>query len=345
MDHSLISPSPHASTPGALDRRRRRFALAAWGFVAYTVPVIVWGAWVRITGSGAGCGSHWPTCHGAVLPPTHDEKTVIEFVHRTTSGVVVLFALALAVWALRVFPRGHRARLGAVGAALFVLAEAALGAGLVVFGLVEDDDSVARAVVIALHLVNTFCLLGFGSLAAWSAQSAAPPRWRAAGAWRFVLLAALLGTLVTSMAGAVTALGDTLFPVDVTREGTWMETVTGDLPAGTHFLVRLRIVHPLLALALGLFLVLAAGRLAALAPSAALRRTAVLVVALVLAQLAAGLVTVLLAAPGWAQLVHLALADALWIALVVLTDATLAAPWPAAEAAPAATTAERPAAA
>lgn len=327
--------------------RRRRFALAAWGFVAFTVPVIVWGAWVRISGSGAGCGSHWPSCHGAVIPTAPGSKTVIELVHRTTSGLVVLFAVALAVWAVRVFPRGDRARSGAIGAAAFALAEAGLGAGLVLFGLVEKDDSVARAVVIALHLVNTFCLLGFGAVAAHAAGMGGPElRWRAAGGWRFVLLAALGGALVTSMAGAVTALGDTLFPVDVTRDGSWVETVTGDLPAGTHFLVRLRVVHPLLALAVGLYLVVAAGRLAAAAPAPGVRRLALAVIALVLAQLAAGLVTVLLAAPGWAQLLHLALADGLWVALVVLTVATLAAPWPARVAAGAAAPpAERPAAA
>jgi len=320
---------PRSSAAPSERRRRRRFVAAAWGFVAVTIPVIVWGAWVRISGSGAGCGAHWPTCHGALVPASPGEKTVIEFVHRTTSGLVLVFAAAVALWALRVFPRRHRVRRAAATAAAFTLAEAGLGAGLVLFGLVDQDDSVARAVVIALHLVNTFCLLGAAALAAWWASDDAPEgaaagtaEAAAAGRWRAVLLVGMAGILLTSMAGAITALGDTLFPVDVTREGTWIETVAGDLPPGTHFLVRLRVVHPLLAVVVGLLLAIAAGRLAFVATGARLRRLAVAVAALTTTELLAGLVTVLLAAPGWTQLVHLALADALWVTLVVLTAAT-----------------------
>jgi heme A synthase len=317
--------------------RRRRFRAAAWSFVALTVPVIVWGAWVRISGSGAGCGSHWPTCHGTLVPTDPSAKTVIELVHRTTSGLVLLFSAVLAIWAIRVFPRRHRVRRAAATAAAFTFAEAGLGAGLVLFGLVEQDDSVARAVVIALHLVNTFCLLGAAALAAWWAGDARPPAGGAPGPWRALLMAAVAGVLVSSMAGAVTALGDTLFPVDVTQEGTWVETVAGDLPPGTHFLVRLRVVHPLLSLAVGLFLTVAAGRLALAATRGPLRRLAAGVAALTVAQLAAGLLAVLLAAPAWTQILHLALADALWVALVLLTasapraaPATAVAPLPAA---------------
>lgn len=312
-------PSAVGDPPGG---RRRRFARYAWGAVAVTVPVILWGAWVRISHSGAGCGEHWPTCHGSLIPEAPARNTIIEFVHRATSGLVLVVFGLLVFGAWRAFGRGHRVWRAAALALAFVLAEAALGAGLVLFGLVEDDDSVARAVVVALHLVNTFCLLGFATLTAYWAGGGGAPRSEARGRWRAVLLAALAGTLVTSMAGAVTALGDTLFPVPVTQGGTWLQTIAGALPAGTHFLVRLRIVHPLLALALAVFLVVIAGRLTVVGPSSDVRRAARAVLLLVLVQIAIGLLTVLLSAPAWAQVAHLAFADLVWVALVLLVAAS-----------------------
>ncbi len=44
------------------------FSRYAWGVLLWNVLVALWGAYVRATGSGAGCGSHWPTCNGEILP-------------------------------------------------------------------------------------------------------------------------------------------------------------------------------------------------------------------------------------------------------------------------------------
>src|SRR5450755_2070071 len=73
----------------------------AWFLVAYNVAVIVWGAYVRATGSGAGCGSHWPLCNGEFLPTTPQTQTVIEFTHRVTSGVSLVLAAILLMWCWR----------------------------------------------------------------------------------------------------------------------------------------------------------------------------------------------------------------------------------------------------
>lgn len=304
---------------------RSRFATAAWAVLAYTLFVIVFGAWVRITGSGAGCGQHWPTCHGEVVHRPQSVETLIELTHRVTSGLSLVFALGLMVWALRRFAKPHPARTGAVLGVVFLLVEALLGAGLVKFGLVADDDSIARAIVMAIHLTNTSILMGAIAMAAWTGVDGAVrrPHWQGgAGGW--ALLGALALVLLISMSGAVTALGDTLFPI--AADGTIVEHLVDDQSATAHLLQRMRVVHPVIAVAGGLYLLWLAIALPGLVSSrvsAELRSLANLVAGLVVAQLCAGVVNVMFSAPGWMQLVHLALATLLWTAMVVLTLAAM----------------------
>jgi protoheme IX farnesyltransferase len=85
----------------------------AWGVLVWNVLVALWGAYVRATGSGAGCGAHWPTCNGEIIPRAPQVETLIEFTHRATSGLAFLAVLALLILALRTLPKGHPARFGA----------------------------------------------------------------------------------------------------------------------------------------------------------------------------------------------------------------------------------------
>ena len=85
----------------------------AWGVLAINIVVILWGAFVRASGSGAGCGSHWPLCNGEVVPVAVQVQTVIEFTHRVTSGTAFLLVIGLLVWARRAFPVGHQVRAAA----------------------------------------------------------------------------------------------------------------------------------------------------------------------------------------------------------------------------------------
>src|SRR5690606_7460601 len=172
-------PAERSEAPGpgpGGDLLMRRYLWLAWGTLAYNLGVIAWGAYVRATGSGAGCGSHWPLCNGEVIPRSPTAETLIEFSHRVTSGLALLLVVVMVVWARRLFPKGHPARLGAWLSLGVMVLEALLGAGLVLFGLVADDDSVARAVVMGLHLVNTLVLLGARTLAAWWASGGRPFR-------------------------------------------------------------------------------------------------------------------------------------------------------------------------
>lgn len=285
-----------------------RFGKYAWATLAYNFLVILWGAFVRATGSGAGCGEHWPTCNGEVVPRTEDAATMIEFTHRLTSGLALLFTVALVIMAVRLYPRLHRVRKAAWTTLGFMLAEAALGAGLVIFGLVEDDDSVARAVVMCMHLINTLFLLAFMALTAWWADR--PGSLDLEHPKRTPLSIAFGGLLLVGMTGAIAALGDTLFPSTTLAEG-----FKADMAVGAHFLLRLRTLHPVFALIVGFGLISMAHR-ARSEPS--LRPLATLVLGLTAAQIAIGFINLGLLAPVYMQLIHLFMADAVWVAFVIL---------------------------
>jgi heme A synthase len=298
---------------GAREDRVGSFVRFAWGTLLFTVGVVLWGAFVRATGSGAGCGAHWPLCNGVVVPRAPELETLIELTHRATSGVALLLVFALGAWARRRFPAGHRVRRAAFWSVLLILSEALIGAGLVLFGLVADDRSEIRAAVLGLHLVNTFFLLAALTLTAQFAAGGTGPaarwRWSPLATWS---LATVAGVLVVGVTGAITALGDTLFPDESLRHG-----LAQDLSPTAHFLVRLRVYHPLIAIAVSLALTSMAQRHHRRFGTA-LGRLPNLLVGLVAVQLVAGAANVLLLAPVWLQLVHLALADALWVTLVVL---------------------------
>ena len=272
-----------------------------------TVGVILWGAVVRATGSGAGCGSHWPLCNGVVMPLEPGIKTVIEFVHRLTSGAAMLLSLGLVFASRRAFPAGHRVRAWALAGFGLMLVEAALGAGLVLFGLVENNQSAARAAYIALHLGNTMLLTGVMTGTLWWASQAAgtPPPTRSRG----LAFSMMLIVVVAAIGGAV-ALGNTLFP-----SGSLGEGLAADLDPTSHFLIRLRVFHPALAVAAGLILIAQARRDPTFrGPEGESLRT--MLITLVLLQAGIGALNFLLLAPLTLQLTHLLGSNLLWIALV-----------------------------
>lgn len=282
-----------------------RLSRFAWFVLAYNVAVVLFGAVVRATGSGAGCGSNWPTCRGGVVPLSGGAETAIEFTHRATSGLALVLVFVLAYRVVRSRPQGDPARWAAVAAAIFVLGEALIGAALVLFEWVADDESTGRAISIALHLANTLLLLGALTIAARALGGAALPTRPLPAKRRRILVAAAAALALVGAAGAITALGDTLFPAESLFEG-----IRADF-TGT-FLVRLRWVHPILAVATGLYLLWLATRL-----DVSDRRLGRALMALVIVQLALGAANVALLAPVWMQIVHLLAADAVWIVFVL----------------------------
>jgi len=292
----------------------------------------LWGAYVRASGSGAGCGQHWPLCNGEVVPRAPAAATLIELTHRATSGVALLLVVGLAVAAYRVTPARGRVRRAAFAALGLMIVEALLGAGLVLFRLVAEDTSMMRGYSMALHLTNTLLLLGALALTAAFASGLPSPRLRGNGAVLFVTVPALVGVLALGTTGAVAALGDTLFPVKTLAEG-----LAQDLSPQAHAFLRLRAVHPLLA-------VLVAGWLVLLAPTVRAMRATPLVHGLaralsvaVVGQMALGLLDITLLAPTALQLAHLLGADVVWLLVVLLSASALAAPAAAPNAAAVAT--------
>ncbi|HEU5101663.1 MAG TPA: COX15/CtaA family protein [Roseiflexaceae bacterium] len=298
-----------------------RFALFAWAVLGYNLLVILWGAYVRATGSGAGCGDHWPLCNGEVIPRSPGAEMLVEFTHRASSGIALLLVVGLLVWAMRAYPKGHSVRQGAKLSMALIVVEALVGAGLVLFKLVAGDDSLYRVVAIAVHLVNTFLLLAALALTAWWASGGAPLRLAGRGGLAGALGAGMLGVIVVGAAGAITALGDTLFPARSLAEG-----IQQDFAATAHYLVQMRVIHPILAVGVGLYVVGLAWTIARSRPGRSAELLAVALTGLFLLQLAIGALNVVLLAPVWMQLVHLLMADLVWIALVLLGAAVLAQP-------------------
>lgn len=299
-----MSPDPRAQAAVA------RFARLV---LLFTVGVVLWGAFVRATGAGAGCGRHWPRCNGVVIPRSPSTETLIEFTHRATSGLALLGVAALLWMALRAFPRRHPARTGAVLSMVLMLTEAGVGAGLVLLELVAGNTSPWRAAWMAAHLTNTFLLLAAIALTAWWAGGGRAVRLRRQGVAGFLAIAPLVLALLVGMTGAITALGDTLFP-----------KASVGLSSGLHFLERLRIVHPILAVGTALFAIAAAARLRVLRPGRRTARWATAASMLLGIQIAVGALNVAMLAPVGMQIIHLLLADAVWLALVLLAASALA---------------------
>lgn len=287
----------------------------AWGVVGYNVLVILWGALVRATGSGAGCGNHWPLCNGEVIPLSPRVDTVIEFTHRCMTGGSSFLVIGLLVWTFRATVQKQAARVLAVASMVLLLNEAFLGALLVKLGYVTGNQSMGRVVVLSVHLSNTLLLLAALTLTARLLGTG--QMWRALqmrGGKRLWVFIGLMATIVVGVSGSLAALGDTLFPASSLRAA-----FAQDFAVGSPWLLRLRGVHPASAVVAALFVVwlveqarrLGAGRLGAV------------VLGLLGFQFALGVADVLLLAPVWMQIVHLLGADLYWVALVSLSAEVL----------------------
>lgn len=282
-----------------------RVARVAWGVIAWNIATILLGAVVRATHSGAGCGPSWPTCRGELVPALQG-ATAIEFTHRVASGLSLALVTMLVVLVFKSRPSAHPARRSALWAAGAVIGEALIGAAIVLYEWVGRDDSLARVVSVPLHLVNTLLLLAALTLTAWFLSGGErlggnrPSRpWLAVGAAALILIFAT---------GAVTALADTLFPA----AGVSTEDAQ-------HFLTRLRVLHPILAIAV-VTVAGIGGRARGWTAWPQVRWLALFTVT----QIGLGLLNIVLGTPLWLQILHLAVADLIWITYVWVAAQTLA---------------------
>jgi heme a synthase len=284
----------------------------AWGVLVYNVLAVLWGAVVRATSSGAGCGAHWPLCNGVVVQSHPRLATLIELAHRMSAGVTVIAVLLLLVWVFRRTVSGNLARIAVVAAAVFIFNESLLGALLVLLRLTAENRSPARAVYLSLHLVNTLLLLGALALTAhFLSRDEAFDRHKVRFVQRAPAITGLVAILMVGASGTLAALSDTLFPA-----GSVGAALAADFSSGSSWLERVRFVHPVSAVIAGIFI---CWLLLRSFSQPAERRPANWVLVLLALQCLLGVADMLLLTPLWMQILHLLGADLLWIALVVLT--------------------------
>jgi cytochrome c oxidase assembly protein subunit 15 len=314
--------SAHALPASATPKTSRTSSLLprfAWIVLGYNVAVVLWGAVVRATSSGAGCGDHWPLCNGVVVQTHPRLATLIELAHRMTSGITVIAILLLLVWVFRSTLAGHLARITVVVATVLIFNEALLGALLVLLRLTADNRSPARAVYLSLHLANTLLLLGALALCAHFLSGGEIFHRQSV---RFSqlpgVITGLVAILLVGMSGTLAALSDTLFPATSVRAA-----LAQDFSRGSTWLQQLRFLHPVIAVIAGIFI---CWLLLRSVPRPKERQLAIGVLSLLGLQCLLGIADVVLLAPLWLQITHLFVADLLWIALVVLAARTCVVP-------------------
>ena len=297
-----------------------KFAKYAWFVLAYNIVVILWGVFLRASKSGDGCGQYWLTCNGEVIPSAPQLKTVIEFSHRLTSGLAFIFVFILLIWAFQTFTKGNAVRKTALISFIFIITEALVGAGLVLTGNTAETLTAARPFWMIGHLTNTFILLASLSLTAWFASGGKTFNFKAQPKVLLLLGLAVLGVFFVGISGSVAALSSMLFPSATLSEG-----LAKDFSETSNILLRLRVSHPILSVSVGVYLIFLAGWLKSKArENFWIQRFANILSILVLIQFASGALTLLTLAPIVMQIIHLFLADTVWISFVLLSASVLA---------------------
>jgi heme A synthase len=297
--------------------RLSRFSKFTWFVLGFNVLVVVWGVFLRASKSGDGCGKYWLTCHGEVIPSAPEFKTIIEFSHRVMSGLDVFLVLGLLIVILVYFKGDKQLKLFAILSFVFIVTEALIGAGLVLTGNVAETHTATRPLWAVGHLINTFLLLGSLAITAWLAS----------GGNKFINLRnkklvwiAVAGTIAicfVGVTGSIASLTNMLFPSESVIEG-----IKKDFAPDSNYLLRIRILHPFGAVAASVLL----GFIAAWLKSKHEDSRAVVVLSglvsvFVLLQVIVGAMTLLTGAPIIMQLIHLLLADGVWIAWVLMIAA------------------------
>lgn len=293
-----------------VELRLRRWAYFLLG---YTILVILWGAWVRISHSGDGCGDTWPLCNGQLVPEAARGKTWVEYGHRFTSGLYGLVVFFLFLWVRKLKSKFQLASAyrWMTWTLVFMISEALLGAKLVLFGLVNTDQSLWRLLVMSLHQLNSFMLVAFTVrfLAATYEThfkqnfGTPPPPLTTSFFARPVFLICFLAIAVT---GAWASLSTTLFPSTSLLDG-----LMKDLETNSHLVLKIRGFHPVLGLVIGGSLSLGLYKLSAQV-NVFLGRIALMGSALIALGIVVGMMTLFMLSPVPLKIIHLFLAHSLW---------------------------------
>lgn len=257
--------------------------------LVFTLGVILWGAWVRFSHSGDGCGRSWPLCKGQMTPDSL--AAFIEWIHRVTSGFSLLIVFGLMAASFRIYPGRHIVRKLALSAAVFILIEALIGAILVLASLTGTDSSLFRMAILAFHLINSLILIAALTLC-----------WKGAFSEKMIIqkpsIYFVAAFLILALTGSIASLAGTLFPSE-----SLFEAFLLDFLPESHITLKLRPLHPLFAIAFFLFL------------TAFLKNKKEIFLCALIAVFS-GLAALFLLSPVYMKLSHLFVAYVFWIALV-----------------------------
>lgn len=280
----------------------------AWVLVYYTLFVIVWGAWVRISHSGDGCGNSWPLCDGALFPKEAETKTWIEYFHRLTSGFYGIVVMHLFYLTRKYFPPASQQRTWGLATLILMLIEAGLGAALVLKGLVGENATVFRLIVMTLHQVNSLLLVG--STVGLALVTAKPAIFQVDWKKLFLHRGLLLVFILIPATGAWAALSNTLFPSTDLIQG-----LTDDLSPNSPWILKLRFFHPTIAASLCIYWSYFFWNKSEDTEDLEAKKSSQFLAVFFVVALVFGMLTLLNLSPVWMKLVHLTLAQLLWIAL------------------------------
>lgn len=290
--------------PASLSSQRLCFGVKL--LIGYTIFIIAWGAWVRISGSGAGCGEHWPLCNGEAIPSSKSIKTWTEVFHRYSTALFGLAVLMLCLATRRMKSPSKLPQFGSYAVLLFTILEALIGRLLVVGGYVDQDTSLSRMVIMPLHLTNTSLLL-FAEV--FTAKALLHPEL----SYRFphksakqLIWGLILALAILLITGGIASLGSHLLPTLSVIQG-----LEADLNSNSHLAVRLRPLHLVAGLTAVLGIILASVYKPTFLRPLLEHRSLKLLVSLVSLMAILGFLTIMLHAPVYLKIAHLIFANIL----------------------------------
>ena len=270
-----------------------------------SIASILAGAFVRATGSGDGCGATWPTCKGRIIPALTDTSELIEFSHRSVSGLLLIVTLIIFL-KTRKFQKGSLVKIVTNYLTFFVIFEAIIGAIIVLFEWVGLNSSLPRVVAVPIHLVNTFGLLGCYAILYKIVENDLK-EIKSIFNRNFILISFLF--LLSGATGSITALADVLFP-----SASFIEGFLEDFDKTSEVLTRLRILHPIVSSALSVVLYIYSTRInKKYGVNVKLLKTFVIVAVLL------GVLNVISNIVLPLSILHLAIADFLWISYIYVS--------------------------
>jgi heme A synthase len=286
-------------------RPSRLYAYLALTTALLTLGLIVFGAVVRVTDSGLGCGNEWPTCHGSLIPPLDNITAVIEWLHRAFAVFIGLFGIVTLIQAVRAFRRRNRLVLMAtLTAALLFAAQSMLGALVVILDLPPT--------AVTLHLGTAMLLLG--ALLVGGLASIYQPQARYARD-QFTTLAFLAAalTLIIILTGAlVRGAGASLSCTD------WPLCNGAVVPLGQGQGALIHWTHRVAVLGLGITLAMLVWQAWKVRPAGSVRILAAAGFGAYLMQVGVGALYVFSMAADWTGAAHVGFAAITWSLLVSL---------------------------